>query len=349
MKRTLTFILAAAAALSLVFSFGCSASDDNASAHHPADGNLEIHFIDVGQADAALIICDGEAMLIDGGNVGDSDLIYAYLKQENLPHLKYMVGTHAHEDHMGGLAGALNYADVNTFFCSVTEDDSKFFNNVKSQLSKQGKEITVPKAGSSYTLGDATFQFVGPIKESKETNNMSLVLRLEYGDTSFLFTGDAEAAEEADILDAGYDISATVLKVGHHGSSGSSTYHFLREVAPEYAVISCETGNKYGHPHDEALSRLRDADVQLYRTDLQGTILCTSDGTNVTFTTAKNPEIETNPTTGNSDGAYIGNVNSQVFHRPDCKSLPAEQNRTYFGSRMEAVDAGYTPCGRCKP
>lgn len=315
-----------------------------------AGGTLEVHYIDVGQADAALVICDGEAMLIDGGNRADSDLIYAYLQQEGITHLKYIIGTHAHEDHMGGLSGALEYATVDTAFCSVTEDDSQFFQDFKTRLERQGKAITVPKIGSQYTLGSAAFQFIGPVQMVDDANGCSLVLRLSYGSTSFLFTGDAERDEEADILDAGYELSSTVLKVGHHGSETSTSYPFLRAVAPQYAVISCGTGNSYGHPHDAALSRLRDADVTLYRTDLQGTIICTSDGKNVSFTTAKNPTIQTNPTVDqDTAGAYIGNIHSKVFHRTTCSGLPLEKNRIYFDNRADAIAEGYTPCGRCDP
>ena len=307
-----------------------------------------IHFIDMGQADAALVLCDGEAMLIDGGNVADSDLIYAYLKQQNVSDLKYIVGTHAHEDHMGGLAGALQYAKVGTAFCSVAQDDAKFFQNVVKYLNQQGKRLTVPQYGSTYSLGSARFQFLGPVRQSDDPNNMSLVLRITYGDTSFLFTGDAERDEEADILEAGYPLKSTVLKVGHHGSETSTSYPFLRAVAPQYGVISCGTGNSYGHPHDAALSRLRDADVTLYRTDLQGTIVCTSDGKTVRFAPAKNPTVQTNPTE-HQGSSYIGNQNSHVFHRPSCASLPLEKNRVYFANRSDAVTAGYTPCSKCSP
>lgn len=252
-----------------------------------------IHFIDVGQADAALVLCDGNSMLIDGGNSEDSDLIYAYLKKMSVTHLDYIVNTHAHEDHVGGLSGALNYATVGVAYAPVTTFDTKAFSNFEKYLNKQGVEITIPSAGDSFNVGSATVTVVGPTKMTEDVNNTSLVLRIVYGETSFLFTGDAERDEEQGILDAGYELESTVLKVGHHGSDTSTSYVFLREIMPEYAIISVGTDNAYGHPTEDVLSRLRDAEVTVFRTDIQGDIICTSDGQNVTFTVEKNQDADT--------------------------------------------------------
>ena len=309
-----------------------------------------VYFIDVGQADSALVVCDGKTMLIDGGNVADSRLIYSFLEKHGVSELDYIVATHAHEDHVGGLAGALNYAKANVAYCPVTSFDSKAFNDFIKYLGEQSVSITVPKHGDSFWLGSAGVQIIGPIKASNEPNNTSIVIRIVYGDTSFLFTGDAERNEEQDILEAGYDLSATVLKIGHHGSDTSTTYPFLREIMPLCAVISCGEGNSYGHPNDDLLSRLRDADVIVYRTDIQGTITCTSDGSTVTFTTERNPNAQTNPTEPSAQhDYYIGNINTKKFHLPTCSGLPQEKNRTFFDSREEAISAGYDPCGTCKP
>ena len=320
----------------------------------PVDSSFEIHFIDVGQGDCSLILCDGKAMLIDGGEASESSKVFAYLKKLGVNHLDYIVATHAHSDHIGGLSGALNYASVDMALCPVTSYDSKTFSSFTKYLGLQRVSITVPEPGDALSLGNASVTILGPQKSYEDTNDTSIVMKVVYGKTSFLFTGDAERTAEADILDAGYDLSATVLKVGHHGSDTSTSYPFLREIMPEYAVIQVGKGNSYGHPTEDTLSKLRDADVKVYRNDLQGTIICTSDGETVSFSTEKNESVQTNPTvtaTPDSDGVgeYIGNKNSKKFHLPTCKNLPAEKNRVFFGSRQEAVDAGFDPCGNCKP
>lgn len=313
--------------------------------HKAAEGALAVHYIDVGQADATLLLCGGESMLIDGGNVEDSRLVVSYLGSLGIDKLDYVLDTHAQEDHVGGLAGALAKYGAGQVYAPVTDYDSKAFRD----FIKYAGDVTIPSPGDSWTLGDANVTVLGPQKEYADTNNTSIVLRIDYGETSFLFTGDAERGAEQDMLDAGCNLGATVLKVGHHGSETSTSYPFLREVSPEYAVISVGTDNSYGHPTEAALSRLRDAEVALYRTDLQGTVVAVSDGETVTFTVEKNPDIQTNPTVGAVGITYIGNTNSKVFHGPACGSLPAEQNQTGFAGRAAAVAAGYTPCGRCKP
>jgi competence protein ComEC len=359
------------AALILPFS-SCSLPADNAPANPPAnnaptggDGSggkgsgLTVYFIDVGQADSALVIQGDAAVLIDGGNAADSDLIYAFLKDRGIRHLEYIVGTHAHEDHIGGLAGALNYATADIALCPVTEFDGDAFRNFVKYLGERGKSITVPNPGDTFDLGDATFTILGPVRPSDEPNNTSIVLKLTYGAVSFLFTGDCERDEEADILEAGYDLSATVLKVGHHGSETATSYPFLRGIMPKYAIISCGANNGYGHPDEATLSRLRDADATVFRTDMQGTITATSDGRTVNFTFERNADAQTNPTAAakpvvesqgapqTAEAARIGNRNTKVYHTPDCKSLPDEKNRVYFDTREEAEAAGMRPHKAC--
>lgn len=256
------------------------------------DSTFEVHFIDVEQADAALILSDNESMLIDGGNPGDSNLIAAYLKKHNIGHLNYIVCSHAHNDHVGGLPGALSVVSVGKVYAPKTESNIEAYQSFKNKVAAQGLTIENPSSGDQFIFGSSTVLFLGPVHEEvSDTNNTSIILKITYGETSFLFTGDAAREEEQSVLEQNYDLSATVLKVGHHGSKESTTYPFLREIMPEYAIISVGK-NGYGHPTEEVLSRLRDADVKVYRTDIQGDIIVSSNGKTVNIKTKRNQNID---------------------------------------------------------
>jgi len=331
---------------------------------------FSVHFIDVGQADAALIECDGHYMLIDGGNKADSNVIYSVLNKTGVPKLDIVVGTHAHEDHIGGLPGAFNYTTADLTLCPVKSYDSKAFEDFAKYADQKGGGITVPAVGSTYALGSATVTILG-VNGGSDTNDTSIVLRIDYGKTSFLFTGDAERKAEQAILDSGVDLSATVLKVGHHGSDTSTGYVFLREIMPQYAVISVGTGNSYGHPTEETLSRLRDADVTVFRTDLQGDVYCTSDGKTVSFHVSRNsdadvfggigpnssqeepeesadvtetPEPTPEPApTPDETMVWIPKSGSKYHSDPDCSKMKNPSQVT----ESQAIARGYTPCSKC--
>lgn len=273
--------------MAFVMSFGILGSNVNPS-DIPENSNFEVHFIDVGQADSALIECDGETMMIDGGNVADSNVVAAYLMKEDVTELNYVVCSHAHEDHVGGLSGALSVTKADNIYAPKTETNTKAYKNFKKKAEEQNVEIKHPNVGDEIQLGSSTVEFLGPVDENgKDLNSTSIVLKITYGNTSFLFTGDAESDEEEEILNSGADLKSTVLKVGHHGSRTSTSYPFLREVMPQYAVISVEKGNSYGHPNEETLSKLSDAGVEVYRTDESGDIVMTSDGNSISITTSK--------------------------------------------------------------
>lgn len=246
-------------------------------------GKIEIQFLDVGQADSALIICDDKAMLIDGGNRDDSSFLYSYLKEKGIKHLDYIIATHPDEDHIGGIAGALNYASCGTVYCSTDWHDSYVFDDFKFYIEKQGKKIEIPEPGTSFSLGEAKCEVIGPINEAEESNNNSIVLRITYGKTSFLFTGDAEFEEENDLINSDAKLKSDVLKVAHHGSASSTSSKFLKKVKPDYAVISVGKDNTYGHPTESTLKNLKNAGAKIYRTDRKGTITCISDGKNIDF------------------------------------------------------------------
>ena len=261
----------------------------------PDGSYLRVDYVDVGQADFIVVECDGVYMTIDGGNVEDSQLVYSYLKERSITQVQTVVVTHAHEDHCGGVSAILKAVTAETVYCPVTEYDTKAFRNVVSAAQAQGLELTIPVVGEMFTLGSAQVQVIGPVKSYDDPNDTSIVLRITFGERTFLFTGDAETTSEYDIMDAGFDVSADVLKVGHHGSSTSTSYVWLKAVAPTYAIISSNRTEEpdYNHPHEEVVSRLRDEDAIVYRTDLQGTITCITDGRDIVFTVTRNPDADT--------------------------------------------------------
>lgn len=326
-------------------------------------GTLTVTWLDVGQGDAAVIQCGGQSMLIDGSKPEKSSYIYAWLQQHGLSYLDVIVATHVDADHIGGLSGALNYASVGTAYCPETTGTTETFQSFVKYLAQRGKQITVPTAGETFALGGAQIQILGPLHRAEDSNDNSIVLKVSFGATSFLFTGDAERAEEQDLLNSGVNLQSTVLKVGHHGSDTSTSYPFLRAVAPQYAVISVGAGNSYGHPTEAVLSRLRDAGVTTFRTDMQGEITAVSDGQTINFSTAKNAVAiaSANAGGGNADGAagagttagsYVLNTNSHKFHLPSCSSVEtiSPKNRKDVNeSREQIISEGYAPCKRCNP
>lgn len=334
--------------LSLLLS-GCDMFLPESTAASVSGDGLTVSFIDVGQADCALLECGGEYMLIDGGNKADGQLVVSYLEQQGVEELTAVVCTHAHEDHVGGLPSVLAVYPTAAVYAPTRTYSSAVFDDFVYYTDQQGLEITIPEPGDSWNLGEAQVTVLGPVKSYADTNNTSLVLKVGYGETSFLFTGDMETQAENDMLDywgSGMDWQADVLKVGHHGSDTSTGYRFLNAVMPTYGVISVGTDNSYGHPHQEPLSRLKQAGVILLRTDELGHVIAVSDGQEITFTWG-NSSAQPEDAEPAEDVVYIGNVNSYVFHSPDCANLPAEKNRTEFDTYQAAIDAGYTPCGSC--
>lgn len=326
---------------------------------------LTATFFDVGQGDAALISCDGHYMLIDGGDTDDSSKMYSALQSNGIDTLDIVVASHAHSDHIGGLAGALNYATADLILCPVTTYDSDAF----VDFAKYAGEITVPEVGDTYALGDAEIQILG-VNGGAETNDTSIILSLEHGENRFIFTGDAEREAEQAVLDNYTDLEADVLKIGHHGSDTSTSYVWLDAILPEYAVISVGKNNEYGHPTDAVLSRLRDAESKVYRTDLHGDITFISNGYSLSVDTAKYtnyddiyvpgviptepPQTEppTNASVETVTKDYVLNTNTKKFHYPSCSSVKdiKPSNRSdYSGTRDDVINQGYKSCKRCNP
>lgn len=246
-----------------------------------------VHFINVGQGDAALVLCDDMSMLIDGGKSKASDIIYTYLKNQGITCLDYLICSHPDDDHIGGLSAPLSTIKVKNVYAPDVEADTKAYRSFIQKTEEQGLIIQHPSCGDILKFGSSTINFLGPATVSEnDKNNSSIVMKIKYGETTFLFTGDAEREEEQTLLNKGL-LKSDVLKVGHHGSDTSTSYQFLREVMPEYAVISVGKDNPYGHPTQAVLSRLRDAGAKVYRTDLQGDVIMKSDGRAISVTTEK--------------------------------------------------------------
>ena len=313
---------------------------------------IQVYFIDVGQGDSSLVVHGDDAVLIDGGLPSQSNKIYAFLKDKNIKHLKYVVASHMHNDHTGGLSGALESGICESVLVPDTNDENGFL----QQVEEKNIPVVVTKENDVYTLDDITFQILGPTDlVADNENNNSLVVRMEYHNVSFLFTGDAEQEEEQLLMYNHYDaLDVDVLKASHHGSSNAASSAWMQAVSPKYTVISCGKDNVYGHPHDEALRLIKQSGSVLYRTDLQGTITCTTDGENIQFSTEKNSETSVWNARENivAEKYYILDIASKKFHRPDCSNAEdiASYNReTSDKDRDTLLQEGYSPCGKCQP
>lgn len=249
-------------------------------------GSLEIHFLDVGQGDAALLVSDGHAMLVDAGEEDKGTAVQLYLKKQGIKKLDYVIGTHPHSDHIGGMDVVLTKYKCNTLIMPDYESDSKAYREVREVMKYERLPNSVPAPGQTYPLGSAAVTVIAPQKSYEDANNSSVGILITHGENRFLLTGDAEAEAEADILASGVDISADVYKAGHHGSATSSTEAFVNRINPRYAVISCGEDNAYGHPHGEVLNRFRQKGIQVFRTDEQGSIVAYSNGKEITFNCA---------------------------------------------------------------
>lgn len=265
------------------------------------DADLEIHFIDVGQGDCSLIKWEGAAVLIDCGERDYADTVLKYLKKQDVEKLDIIIATHPHSDHIGAMGDIISGIDVERVIAPKVAADmtptTKTYERFLTALRDKSLKLTAAKPGTVYELTGRTaasaekqppkLEILAPLADYDDLNDYSVVVRLTYGNTSYLFTGDAEARAEKDILNSGADVSADVLKAGHHGSSTSTSEKFLEAVSPEICVIQCGEGNSYGHPHAEVLERLESSGIKYYRNDSSGTVTVYSDGEEIFVTAEK--------------------------------------------------------------
>jgi len=338
-----------------------------------AGHKLKVSYIDVGQADSILIQTPGgKNVLIDAGNNGDATTIATYLKSQNISRLDYVIGTHSHEDHIGSMDAVINTFDIGQVVMPKETSNTQTFRDVMTAIANKGLKPIEAKPGVKLDLGSEIYaELLAPNSSGYEDiNDYSAVLRLVYGKNSFLFTGDAEAKSESEMLHLGSQLKADVLKVGHHGSRTSSTLAFLKLVAPKYAVISVGKGNSYGHPTAEALDRLSSVGATIYRTDESGTIVCESDGETITFKTlgssiqprapnsapvvapvTSSSNVVANPTStpsqsDNQGVTVYGTKTGAKYHTDGCRYLSKSKIPMTLSA---AKSSGLTPCSVCNP
>lgn len=243
--------------------------------------NIMIHFIDVGQGDAILIQANNKNLLIDSGP--NNKKTFSYLKNQGINTLDYVIATHPHDDHIGSMAKIINTFNIHSFYAPKVTNNTDSFRDMLNALSNKNLKLIPAKAGLKINLGDnINCTILSPINDYyKELNNYSVVLKISYNNTSFIFMGDAEICNEEELIKSGYSLKADVLKVGHHGSNSSTSPWLLAEVKPKVAVISSGKDNEYGHPNKEVINKLYKENISLYRTDIDGSIILESDGNKI--------------------------------------------------------------------
>lgn len=241
---------------------------------------IYVHFIDVGQGDAALVQTASGNLLIDTGTSDSIEALTDYIHALSIETLEYAIFTHPHADHIGGASAVLDTYTVENVIMPNAVSTSKTFEKMLNAIEAEQCEVIEGKAGVSFSMGDVFIELLAPVSDDlDDLNNASVVAKIIYGNISFLFTGDAETASESEMLDRdAAKLDVDILKVGHHGSSTSSSAKFLAAVSPEIAVVSAGLYNEYGHPHAEVVNRLQDIGTELYRTDKNGSVVVHTDG-----------------------------------------------------------------------
>lgn len=247
-------------------------------------GEMKVHFLDVGQGLSILVQSDGQTMIYDGGDKSTSSFVVSYLQKQNVTTIDYLISSHYDSDHMAGLIGCLNAFDVKNVISSDYEHDSKLYQSFIQTVADKGLPMQHPAVGTEFSFGSGSFQILAPATiDPNDSNKNSVAIKLTNGNNSFIFTGDAESTSEKAMCESGIDLSCDVLVPGHHGSATATSWDFLQATVPEYAVISCGKDNQYGHPDKDVMDKLESMDIQVYRTDKQGTIVAVSDGTTITW------------------------------------------------------------------
>ena len=341
------------------------------------NGEMAVHFLDVGQGNAILVQSGGQNLLYDGGDQNHADEVVSYLQQQNVQTIDYMISSHYDEDHLGGLIPCLNTFEVSNVLGPDYVHTSNLFNTFMNTATANAIIVQYPSVGDTFDFGTGSFTVLAPSGISQNSNDNSLVIKLENGSNSFIFTGDAEETSEQDMISTGMNLDCDVLSIGHHGSASSTTWDFLEATSPSYAVISCGVNNQYNHPSAETMGRLSDMEIPVFRTDKQGTIIAVSDGTTINWSQNPCNDYSSGDSSANSSGdsssdgisdheeTTVSEQNSvqedssaatgamvwipatgEKYHSiPNCGRMNPDTARQVTQSEAEAM--GYGPCSKC--
>lgn len=333
-----------------------------------ASGDMAAHFLDVGQGLSILVQSGGQNLLYDGGGRQSSSFVVSYLKDQQVSKIDYLIASHYDEDHVSGLIGCLNTFEIGCVIGPDYTHDSALYTSFMDTLEEKALELEHPKVGTQYSFGTGAFTILAPEgADERDSNDNSVVIRLENGENSYIFTGDAEYKSEERMLDLGLNLSCDVLCVGHHGSASSTTWDFLAASVPQYAVISCGQDNSYGHPDEETLEKLEAMEIPIFRTDKQGTVIALSDGEEISWN--KEPWQEELGEEGSTGAVYsqempqtqseapqetyetsqqqvwLSATGSKYHSIPDCGNMDPSRARQV--SLSDAQSQGYEACKKC--
>ena len=341
------------------------------------NGEMAVHFLDVGQGNAILVQSGGQNLLYDGGDQNHADEVVSYLQQQNVQTIDYMISSHYDEDHLGGLIPCLNTFEVSNVLGSDYVHTSNLFNTFMNTATANAIIVQYPSVGDTFDFGTGSFTVLAPSGISQNSNDNSLVIKLENGSNSFIFTGDAEETSEQDMISTGMNLDCDVLSIGHHGSASSTTWDFLEATSPSYAVISCGVNNQYNHPSAETMGRLSDMEIPVFRTDKQGTIIAVSDGTTINWsqnpcnayssgdssanssvdlssdgisyheetTVSEQNSVQEDSSAATGAMVWIPATGEKYHSIPNCGRMNPDTARQVTQSEAEAM--GYGPCSKC--
>jgi len=339
----------------------------------PITDDMAVHFLDVGQGLSVFVQSGGRSLIYDGGDRSTSSYVVAYLKDQGITDIDYLISSHYDSDHLAGLIGCLNAFEVHNVIGSDYEHDRKLYSSFMNTVAAKGLEVQHPSVGTEYTFGNGKFTVFSPASIGTDSNANSVVVKLENGENSFLLTGDAEHNAESVMCSSGLVLESDVLSIAHHGSATATSYDFLKQVLPEYAVISCGQDNQYGHPDRDTMDKLYSMEIDVYRTDKQGTIIAISDGQKIewsqepcndyspgdTSDTGTQPQetVDSAPVIGESpipepemkedtstgDTVWKSSTGSKYHSIPNCGNLNPDNATEITQNQAEAMGLG-----RCK-